>query len=320
MNGEVHGPLVTQALCANAPYYPHPCGIDAEAVKKVQTGDIVFTILNADASINALLNSSFDHGVENNNRVLGISCLCGLGEHERNPENIQRKIVVLGIVEQGDAGNLFNIIRQGILTVINNGDETINNGDDVMAYCPTVEEMGNGGYGTRADTNGVVKLWFRPFSREKHSLTPKPLYQCLRALRRREAKCYLPTYRNTCQAFLQGAKDMALVAVGSLGLAAMQEICRGSEVEMLRKLNAAMKTAAFDSQYVEDLFPLYSEKPHWFEPAMRSDSTLNKIQAGAAGTLLAAVSALDQDYKKDIVGKCMTTALPGQPFSLQVNK
>jgi len=328
-NGEIHGPLCTQARDSQRPYYARATGSDAACYREVQNGDIVFTVVNADASINALVNSNFDHGVENNNRLLGLSCLNGLFEGETSNETVQHKIVVLGIVEQGGAGHLFNIIRQGILTVMNNSPHTLNNGHEAIAYAPSREELPTGGFGTDADEHGVAKLWFMEFDRDKQSVTPKPMYLCLKAIDNKadKGKGYLRSYKKVCTEFEGGVTDTTIVTLASIskaiGFTQLKALVAGSPdiSGILTQIQTIVeKNAAFKSTQREMLFAQFSEEPMWIEPVTAVQSPLNRIQARASSRLLRSVSAYDQDLKKNIVGKILTTALPGQPFSLQVNK
>jgi hypothetical protein len=327
-NGEVHNTLNTMAEKATRPYYAKANGVDADCYRQVSNGSIAFSIINADKAINTLIQSNFEHGAENNNRLLGVDCLNGLFDNETNHESIQHKIVVLGIVEQPGAGHLFNIIRQGVISVINNSDQTLNNGDETYGYAPTVEELPNGGYGTMADANGVAKLWFMPFKRDMHGVIPKPIYICLKAIEKKMAKSYLDSYKRLCMEFERGICETTLVTLAAVGYEKMNEIVTtaGSTAGMLTALhnilgrtNGRANDPELKERQREMLFVKYSENQQWIEP-FTPNSLLNRMQSEASGRFLKAVTCFDQDCKKHIVGKVLTTALPGQPFSLQVNK
>lgn len=327
LDGQVHGTINTNADNACNPYYPHALGIDLKCYKKVTNGSIAFTLIHSDRSINALLNNSLvqrGDAFNNNKQVGAIDCLNGLGDGERSNWAVMAKIVVLGIVEQGGVNEYFNIIRQGILTVMNNGDQTIQQGDDVVAYAPCVDELDNSGLKTRELANGVTRLWFRPFDRQKHSLMPHGVLPCMQALASKneaELAGYLPPFKKLCCSLERGVRDLAVVVVGAVGRDRVQSLLDDSrgDAEFLDGLQQEMATAAFRTRLPNYLFPAQSAQGKWLEPGARAESALNRLQAQACGRYMRALQDMEVEMRRCRVGVALSHALPGQPLLLQAN-
>jgi hypothetical protein len=326
----MHSTLNTKQYCASNPYYPQAQGIDLECYRKVSNGSIAFTIMDADPSINALLNNSLvarGDAFNNNKQCGAIDCLNGLGDGMRSNWQVMAKIVVLGIVEQGGVNEYFNVIRQGIITVMNNGDQTIQNGDDVVAYAPTPDELENSGLKTRELANGVAHLWFRPFDRNRHSTLPHGVLPCMQALavkNEAELRGYLPPFKRLCQSLERGVRDVAVVVIGVVGRERVQEILDNTvgdgDAGLLNGLVDEMETAAFRARLPNYLFPAQSARGQWLERGERAASDLNKLQAQACGRYMRALQDMAAEIDRCKVGRALSTSLPGMPLLLQVNK
>lgn len=327
LNGRIHTNLKTQISMAQRPYYPHLVGSAADKAEKngASNGDVAFTVISTQASINALMHIQGDAGADGlgltNNSVCAITHLNGMGDGERDATRIMHKIVPLGIVEQGDAGALFNVVRQGNLTVINTSDQTWHRGTKLRAYNPTLEELGE-------NVCGPIKLVLRPFDASTHSATPKPVYQCLRdfaaggRVAQQAARSYLPSYKRACFAFVDSALGLTSCVVGALGWEAVREAATKatSEAHLVRLMHGAMLTPGFNARLLNTLFPQYADEPNWLDKVAAAGlSEVNKRQAEAAGGFMLAVAQAHADEEKNVVATCHVTALPGEPALIQVN-
>lgn len=328
LDAQIHSTLNTKASNAYNPLWPLAQGIDLECYKKTSNGSIAFTLMDSDPAINALLNNSLVNrgdAFNNNKQVGAIDCLNGLGDGERSNWAFASKIVVLGIVEQGGVNDYFNVIRRGILSVMNNGDETINNGDDVYAYPPTMDELENSGLKTRELANGVARLWFRPLDRNKHAVAPEALMHCMEAIvtkNEAELRSYMPPYKRLCESLMEGACDLSVVMVGAVGRARLTEILDRTDDEpaLLRGLVKEMKSDAFRRNLPGYLFPRQSQDAQWLEEGKGAKSDLNKIQAQAFARFTRACKDVVEDMERLYVGRAFSMSLPGMPLLLQVRK
>lgn len=328
LDAEIHETLNTKAWTAQNPYYPLAQGIDLESFRKVRSISIAFTIMDPDPAINSILNSSSvlrGDAWNNNKQVPAIDSLNGLGDGMRCNHSIMSRIVVLGVIEKADVNQYFNIIRQGILTVMNNGDRTIHIGSDVYAYAPSMEEIENSGLKTRELANHVVTLWYVPYDRNAHAIMPSSVLKCMVAQAEgddEELRHYMPAYKKLCTNFDRAVCDLALVVVGAIGYEGMQQIMEESN-DAAAMLNAFVKqtqTDAFGAKLPHMLFPVQSERGRWLEPGKREKSDLNKRQASAGSRFLRATQCFHEERERLKVGLALSTSMPGQPLLLQVKK
>jgi hypothetical protein len=315
LNGHVHATLANMAKEAFNPLYPRALGTDYDNYNRVLKGDIVYSITSDKDLENSLTQACGDSagGGRPNNKVFAISPLNGQGSGERDPEKLLHKIHIWGFAEE-DSNPLFNILARGQFTVWNSGDETINVGDSVIAYAPSMAEA----LATEDNENGVVKLQTKPFDWRRHSATPKPVYLCLKDVRDKPDEAnYLPAYKRACVAFFQSVKDMSLVAMN----AAYDQI-RGNagagRVAFIQRMSDYMDAddGDFDDAFMEQLFVQYADRQDFIEPGRGSASPLNAKQASAAGVFMMASGMLHHEVMKLMLGKAVTTALPGQFFTI----
>ncbi len=319
LNLRVATELNTLAKTAERPYYRRTEGSQANAYTEVQDGAVVFTVMHDNPAMGALLSCNSTEadvdGSGDNNHISGIDCLDGLFDGEHNHDVINSKIVVQGINERRGAHNLGNCILSGLLSVQNTGPETFYANQKAIAYAMTREEA--------CMTEGPLRLQLRPFNELLHGATPKPIHHCISAIARKDKQdTYLPSYKRRCLHFFEGAKDMGLIAIATLGRAALEDILAKAptEVALAQQVQKKMGEAAFDARFNNALFPLYSDTPLWLDPSAGPKSELNQRQANAAGRFMRASKAFNDEVERRMVGTYRSTTVPGQYGMFQVQK
>lgn len=313
LNACVHGPLNIQAEKSLKPYYQLPEGSAAKCYREVRHLSVLFTVMSADPAVNALMHHNDD--AEDNNHVMGVDCLNGLFDGERDNEAIMAKIVPLGIAEVRTPGHkYFNCMRKGVISFQNETDRTIYNGDEGIVYAPNKTEV--------AGQTGAIRLQVRPFDRLLHSATPKPVYACVRAMMNNDqSDQYMPAYKRMCENFFEGAAGIGLLAMASLGRDKLTDVLgrTGDDVSFATALMAEMKNKAFMSRFNNTLFAQYAEQPQWLDSTAGPQSPLNKAQAKAAGRFMLASAGFNAEVERRKVGKFHSTGLPGQWTMFQVD-
>jgi hypothetical protein len=324
LNGQVHNALANMARDSLLPLYARALGVEYDNFYKVQRLDIVYTIINKEASINALAYEGLESATDRvNNKVFAIAALNGQGEGEVDRWNMMTKMEVWGFAEEdSDQSGLFNILAKGQHTVYNSGTQTINTRDTVIAWMPSPEEVADSD-----NPNGVAKLVTMPFDSERHSVTPKPIYKCLRDMRASSAQddgdddTYLPAYKRMCTNFYQSIKDMALVAMnaGADKLMAVARSPKATRMDLVQTMNEYMNAddQKYDDVFREQLFVMYAESKRYIESMARpGDSELNVMQAEAVGRFMMSCAEMCAIVEKMKLGTAVTTALPGQFFTI----
>ncbi len=316
-NGEIHIGLLTQAKRQNRkPYYPLPSGTALERMDTVANGDVLYTMNGLNARINAM---SGGGGGErhNSNKVRCASSLCGQGD-----SNIDGNEVLLhhlqfqGLAEQGttdqgaNSNGMFNVVRGGIVSRINETMWTIEEGDWLEMYAPTETEakQGKGAHQHKADRLGERKLWLRTFKTERHRNTPKSIYQCLTHKADRDAPQYSKTFKATCDAYVDSVIEQT-----ALVMSVVQDDARALEL-----YNGLRNDQAVRSQIIDRLFKRYKPGLPESVAANASGNTLRRLEQESAGKYIAAVGDLVHSVNKNVVGRATSAALPGHMYNVQI--
>lgn len=315
MNGGVHTNLCSRARTAKAPYYPLAIGTFSNNQANISHADLVFTVIRTTVALHAN-NSS------NAIRLLGISTLNGLGEAvPGGNEILLDNLNVLGFAEVPNTPNnqgYYNIIAGGILTVRNNSKWTIQVGDYLMAYAPTLEEAKDGGHGREADKYGERKLWLKTYDPVANSLTGKPIYRALKD--GKKAGC-VPPYIETAKGYLSGAKDQSL-SVMSACFDSIKEEFQGGKVPnhqgFLLAMCAEMDKPKKTEEIRDKLFVTYSGAQHKLDSQGAPNSLLNKRQAEGTDKFLLSGNLLHHYVHKNVLCQAMSTADPTKNLSVQM--
>jgi hypothetical protein len=320
LNAMLHTTLIARMHRNPTPYYPNPGGVDFAVHSKIGRGNVLFTILGNNGCLSAL---SHDSGYGHNgdqNRVKTVAVLNGLGmKGEGNNVRLWESAQIIGFSDgtPPTAAGLHSAVAGGVLTTTNEGPDVINAGDWVMVWFPSESEIPSGGMGQQADINGVVRPWLVTYDPIKHSLTPKPIYQCLTA---DKSEPFVPGYKRTCQRLNQSVNDMSLVTMG----ACYDEIVRvanstNNKLEFVQGMAAILDKDVKVRERVRDhLFVPYSDKRNLLEPTKSADSPLNNRQMKAMGEYLLSTSVLQHTIQDKVVGKAVTTGRKRGNFALQI--
>jgi hypothetical protein len=317
MNGAVHQNLCNLARREKNPYYKQAANVHSNNQNKIKHGDIVFTLTRPCAALGSGQNAN------NANRLQGAAILNGHGKdtgRDNDNEIFMESVSILGIAEvpigaAPNAQGYFNIIRGGILTVLNNSKWTIQVGDYVMAYAPKRSEIQDGGAGKEADKAGEATLWFKTYDPQQNSLTPKPIWQ---ALTDDENAGHLPQYLATCKSLFNSVKDMSLTVMAScydeLKTAAAASTSPGAFMTTMEKIVDDKKR---ERKLIDDLFVLYSGAQP-IDPSKANNKGINKRQREGLGQFLTQSALLHHYVHKNVIGQAMSTADPRHNFSLQL--
>lgn len=323
-NGRLNTTLASMAKTRTNPQYDRGLGSTIDNMDYVKDGDLLYTFSGTGASIHAMSRSSHRNDYT---AVQCLSVLNGQGEAGMSNDALMTTIEFVGVCEMGTkvTGNsLFNIIRGGIRTMLNNGTETVNVGDWLMIYAPTQKEVREraGGSGLVDDDNGEVKLQMRPFRVEMHKHTPKAVYECLRRMSEADTPFdasavtasgpgeggYSLEFAESCLDFLESA--MQLAALGRLAAGGTEQ-----EAQDLYDALAADRVG-----FMNVLFEAYradwSPPPGSAEP--RLPRTLSTFRKEAVGLHLFSVGRFCDALMSRIFGKAMTTAMPKHNVSVHI--
>lgn len=321
-NGRLNTTLASMAKTRTNPLYDRGLGSTIDNMDYVRNKDLLYTFSGTGASIHAMSRSS------QRNDYTAIQCLSALngqGEAGQSNDQLMTQIEFVGVCEMGtkETGNsLFNVIRGGIHTMLNNGPETINVNDWVMIYAPSRQEVADrvGGSGLVDDDNGEVKLQIRPFRVEHHKHTPKSVYACLKAMSESDQP-FVPSavaalgpgeagwsleYAEACLDFLESAMQLA-----ALGVATVQDDAAGQQLyDNLMADRVAFMNVLFE-QYLAD----------WAVPAageLRQAGTVAQFRREAVGLHLFSTGRLVDSLMARVFGKALTTAMPKHNISVHI--
>lgn len=316
LNGGVNEALCTKARQSASPLYARALGADSNNHHRAETGDIVFTMTRHQASLHALSHDSNNGLNREHHRVFGMTRLNGLGTKGQTNTQFMQQISILGICENSNRSHpkaQFNIIRGGIVTGFNNGNETLYIDDWIMAYAPTREEISQGGKGKEADANGDLTLWYKPYNPHINRITTKSVYQCLKA----RDKQHMESFVTASEAFLSGAEKMALAIVSAV----FDKLPKGaSKKDTLKAMEKSFEEVATRNRIIETLFPLYSDSndnSKWIDPT-NLKAPINKKQAEGADEFIAACSYHFHNIVKNMVGKSLSHSRPKTNVDIQV--
>jgi hypothetical protein len=342
MNARVESSLITGACLNDNPYYPLANGKYRECMGVVDRGQILFTYYTRQESIDCLVVDPLLTR-RDNCRIKGVTMLNGLGDATQSNWDLMAGIQIQGIVERANPGSdLFNDVIGGIHDVKNNGNETINVGDRVMAYAPSHEELGKGsGCNQSAEEKaGVVRLWYKPYKPELHRNQLKQIYQCLTD--HANARACLPEFKRHCRTFTDSAAGMAMVMLAQYLPTLRKQVARGAAVgdadilvDFLTKVghsefkgtaaDEASRAATRDALFVPFSTDSRNATQHLFSNlanASKSEKALatklNAIQQKSTGLFLESTAVFIKYITNLIIGQAKSTARPGYDFSLEM--
>ncbi len=319
LNATLHSTLIARARQNANPYYPNAGGVDFNNHSKIARGSILFTILGNNACMSALTMDSGFSGNGDTNRVKAIAVLNGLGSKgEGNNERLWESAQILGFSDgtPPTAQGHFSCVAGGVLTVTNNGPDAINAGSWVMVYFPNLDELPTGGMGRQADRNGEVVPWLVEYDPYKHSLTPKPIYQCLTATKEEP---FVHGYKRTCHRLNKSVNDMSLVTMGACYDEIKDAILTtDNRLDFLNKMAESMEDGKVNQKIVDHRFVPYSDKRNLLEPGKSADSPLNNRQMRSMSDYLLSTALLQRNIQDKIVGKAVTAGGKQRNFALQI--
>lgn len=319
-NGEIHIGLLTQAKrVGKKSFYPIPTGTALKRMNTVENGDVLYT----KAGLNARINSMSGGGGgerHNSNKIRCVSSLCGQGvQGDGNNEILLEEIQFQGLAEQGttdqgiNSNGMFNVMRGGIKSRINETMWTIEEGDWLEMYCPTESEavQGKGTHQHMADREGERKVWLRTFNPESHRQTPKAIYRCLSSNPGLNGGPeYSKRFKAACEAYLDSVIEQTALAASTLGNDADGA---GFYNRLNTKENRARLRDKLFARYLPDAVP------ETMGAALPDASGLMKqFQQQSAGKYIASVGDLVHHRTKNVVARATSAALPGHMYNCQV--
>ncbi len=319
-NARINSAIASQGKTNPNPLFKHALGSSADNMDYVEDGDLLYTFAGSGASIQSMSRSS------QRNDYTAIQCLSvlnGQGERGESVDALMSKLEFVGVCEMGTktTGNtLFNAVKRGIRTMLNNGHEVIPVGSHVQWYVPTEAERKNGGRGLVVDANGEAKLQLKVFNVAQHKHTPKALYDCLDKLRaagwNRDVMAtanvedsYSLEFIEQAEAFLESAIQMSII----IGMATAGVDDEAAAVDGYRRMS---EDAATKSRILDALFAQYMED--WDAAATPRGPSLKRFKAEAAGLHLYATGALCGAVESRKIGKAMTTGMPKHNLSVHL--
>ena len=316
VNGKISTGMTVVARNTANPYYKLPSGQHIEMLRRVRRADIVYNVIDNGTTSNLYVNN-FNAMNSDSDKVYGLSSLNGRGTNSIDAgdnHSLMSKINPIGLAGQATEFNgiaNFNIHTGGIETVPNNGNQRINPGQWVMAYAPALSELSEGGRGDEADQNGLVTLWFVPYTPESHKLTCNNIHRCLVNDRSDCSKAF----RDVAELFYKTCVDIAIIVHKNMGK---------SEWERLVELNGSESPTMYMHKRDKIIMEDYEVKRDLSNALFqhhrrRTTDDKNQISISNPGeALITATALMVKDVTKNIMGKAVTGAGPKEDFDLQL--
>ena len=349
VNGRISRGLVAIACSNRKPYWPMPEGQYRDDVGFTRRGDIAYTIISKNNSIDCVSNNPQQSRKETSS-VKAITALSGQGDITENNHDIMTRIQVQGIIEMPTDDNhkeLFNIMTGGIHTVRNNSPYTIKVGDWVMAYAPSREEALKtaGGLQTNAEKAGLVKLWFKPYRPEIHKNQLNQIYNCL-VNNDDDTKPYLDSYKRHCNQFMDSVLGMSAVILSVMlpelkkmdknisteeVLAALMEKAGHTDFKKKksymnnRSVNNLYNKSDMYTEIVNKLFTPFSVNSLGATPLLyptqdnETKIKLNTLQQQSTSQFLESTAVFVNTINNLIMGNAKSTGGPGKDFSIELS-
>jgi hypothetical protein len=326
VNCRVHKALAARGRSAARPYYPNPVGSSAGNHELVRDGSIAYTITSSRAVLATSVNDgSGGAGDPTRTKMAGLMLLNGQGDADDVHGALMERIAFVGVIETGNQDTKsmsYSCMHGGIRTMTNNGNETIHVGDYIRMYAPSREELGEGGLKNQSAQNGEIELWMKPFDPYKHHAQPASILACLEDLEDPTiVHNRLPAYVHACQAVEQAIHRCGLVVAVSIGHRGMRDIVNAStnDQSFAIALNRALKVPAHHKAIRENAFVPYSEGRLFVPGATHGDGgEVNIAQRECLSGLLRALSVLQHMVEKDVIGRALTTARPGENINVEL--
>jgi len=351
-NGKVSQEMINHALSNRTPYYPLVEGSFRGALGVVERGDIIVQSHDTRIATCATACSTDPYFIERENCTMkGLAIMNGQGDAQLTNFDLANTLQVMGIAEMdNNCRDRFNIVSDGIHDVRNNGNETITVGDTVIVYYPTLAEvpLGSGKNRNKQERSGIIKPWYKPYKPGLHTFTVKGIYQC--QLDKNNTRGYLPAYRRACHQIMDSTLGLTMVVLGRI-LPELRAALTGpqanttyaSDAEVLslalalaghskfrgaQGANEERQVQVVDSLFVpfstnsrnatEYLFPQDTQGASKRERGLHRQ--LNEVQQESMSLLLDAIRQFQEQLNNQIIGRAKSTAIPGNDFSLKVDK
>ena len=327
-NTKISRAMVTRACSSRTPYYKPAEGAQGQYrdyVTDVGRGDIIWMYYDENNALEYMNNDS-ERPYGECSTVKAIATLDGHGDASETNITFMSKIRILGAAEIGKEKEKerWTTACGGIMTVRNNGPQTITVGDKVIAWAPARDETPS--VKNTKEKAGVRKLQYRPFRVDLHRNQVKELYACLSD--KRNTVPYLPAYKRHARQVVDSSLGMTMVTIAWMMPFLKPLLARPLSNE--RTLKLILEHCHYEKDHPEDLLKLLFA-PHgkhadnsvarlFKDDASNTDKQfLNRVQKESLAALLMSTSALTNVLDNLVMGDAKSTAQPGDDFSLALS-
>lgn len=332
-NVAVSTDMMTEAVTNKFPLYGPANGIYRDYVDNIDVGDVLFKFNDTESPDQSGYGEPFHPGRDTSTvRIMAI--LNGQGDSKESPDSFAAKCTIMGLAEYGKMNGKERLtgVRIGIMTVRNNGPYVISTGTKVYAVPPTKQQIKDS-VKNSGENAGIVKFQLHPYHPEMHKTQPKEIYACLKA---GGDSTHLPSYKKHCRQLCDAhaASSMVTVIKEWPEIQKTMNLKKESTADKARLLLALFGHSEFrpDGQQNESLrdalFVPHSKtkkgmtSPYLFdrENANAVQRRVNQIQESAMGQAIESNAYFTKLVENQNLGTAMSSGLPGQDFSLFLDK
>lgn len=330
-NAAVSADMTTEAVINKRPKYAMPRGVYRDYVDNIEVGDVLFKFNNIQNPDQGGYGEPFNPGRDTSTvRIMAI--LNGQGDAKESEAAFESRCTIMGVAEYGKINGKERLTgaRIGIMTVRNNGPYIISTADKVIVRAPTPQQIKES-VKNNGENAGVVKFQLHPFNPHMHKTQPKEIYTCLKS---GNESTHLPSYKQHCRQLVDAHAASTMTTLMTQW-ANIKEIMETPQIRskadralaLLKFLGHSEIVKAQNEAIVDALFVPYSKtkgnkSPYIFSTENPSDNErrVNRIQESAMGQAIESNAYFTEQMENLMLGTAMSSAQPGQDFSIFLDK